>query len=73
MLTATSAISRNTVSIYSTDLEFPTDTDGRCATQLVGVRFESVHLPPRATIQSAHIQFTVDEVRTESSFSVTLR
>eukprot|EP01051_Picozoa_sp_SAG22_P023274 SAG22_NODE_5934_length_928_cov_1.294331_2_plen_69_part_00 len=36
------------------------------------VRFEAVPLPQNAAILSAAVMFTVDEVRTESGFPVTL-
>eukprot|EP01052_Picozoa_sp_SAG31_P012600 SAG31_NODE_741_length_12429_cov_13.571127_4_plen_1359_part_00 len=62
-----------TVTVHSSDLELPTDTDGRCAEQIVGIRFAAVHLPAGTSIQSVQIQFIVDEVRAESSFPISLK
>lgn len=42
----------------STDIELIRDSDD----QAVGLRFRNVGLPPGASVLSAHIQFTVDEV-----------
>lgn len=50
-------------SVYldSTDLEL-VDDGSRFPGQTVGVRFDSVPLPPGAVITRAHVEFTVDEV-----------
>ena len=49
------------VSINSSDLELVEDKSG---SQMVGMRFQSVAIPTRATISAAYIQFQVDESTT---------
>ncbi len=51
------------VSLTSSDLELVHDSDD----QTVGLRFASLDVPPGATIVSAWVQFTVDEVQTEAT------
>ena len=53
------------VSIRSSDLEL-TD-DGHNGNQLVGIRFGEMDIPKGATILTAHIQFSVDEVSEEDT------
>ena len=56
------------VSLRSSDLEL-VEAGGR---QTVGLRFQKVDIPQGATIISAHLQFTVDEVDTGAA-SLTIR
>ncbi|WP_417611863.1 alkaline phosphatase PhoX [Owenweeksia hongkongensis] len=61
-------LTNNTLDLTSTDLELSTDgTD-----QMVGIRFESLNIPKGAIIQSASIQFTVDEVTTSGNVDVVI-
>jgi hypothetical protein len=46
--------------LTSSDLELINDSGD----QTVGLRFQNVDIPPRATITGAHVQFYVDEVST---------
>lgn len=55
----------------SSDLELLYETGGRLA-QHVGLRFQSVSIPPGATINSATIQFHVDEVEPNAAVTVTI-
>jgi len=48
----------NSIYINSSDLEFVYDGSRE---QKVGMRFDSVEIPPNATITKAYIQFTTDE------------
>ena len=50
-------------SMYRTSSDLEITTDGTVS-QLVGMRFGSLDIPVGSTIQSAHIQFTVDEITT---------
>ncbi|MFC1600669.1 6-bladed beta-propeller, partial [Patescibacteria group bacterium] len=50
-------------SLTSSDLELVRESDD----QLVGMRFNSVDIPQGATIQSAYIQFSVDETTSETT------
>jgi hypothetical protein len=58
------------VTLNSTDLELV--NDGAAGDQIVGVRFENVVAPPGAVIASANIQFTADEIQSETT-TLTLR
>lgn len=56
-------ISRNgSVQIASSDLELGVDDT---VLQAVGLRFQGVPIPPNATVQSAFLQFTVDETNSD--------
>lgn len=52
------------VNLTSTDLEFTTDPGDPTDTQLVGMRFTGVQVPPGATIARAYIELAVDEATT---------
>lgn len=52
------------MSINSTDLELVYD---RNTEQYVGLRFQNITIPKNSTINSAHIQFTVDETDDEDT------
>jgi plastocyanin len=54
-------IANGAIDLTSTDLEL---TDDGTVQQLTGIRFANAGIPAGATIQSAYIQFTVDEVDT---------
>jgi hypothetical protein len=51
------------VGLGSSDLELVQES----TTQTVGIRFNSLSLPPGATITSAYIQFTADETASEAT------
>lgn len=50
------------VSLNSSDLELTYDRS-KTGNQTIGLRFNGIFLPPGATIDSAFVQFTVDETR----------
>jgi len=52
---------RGDVGLMSTDLELSQDANNGRQQQLIGMRYQNVSIPKDAIIQSAHIQFTVDE------------
>ncbi len=52
------------VNLTSTDLEFTTDPGDPTETQLVGMRFTGVQIPPGAAIARAYIELAVDEATT---------
>jgi len=52
------------VSLTSSDLELIADYSN---IQVVGLRFNSLSIPKSATITNAYIQFTVDEIKTDST------
>lgn len=54
------------VNLTSTDLELISDT-GTGASQVVGMRFDGVPVPPSMTIRRAYIEFTVDEATDQST------
>lgn len=54
-------VSTGSVNLTSSDMEFVFDGGSQ---QIVGLRFQNVQVPPGATINSAYIQFAVDEVDT---------
>lgn len=60
-------ITAGTMYITSSDLEFTKDG---ASDQLLGVRFTGVTIPQGATISSAYLQFTVDEVNTTGDVNV---
>jgi len=60
--------STGSILLNSSDLELVFDRDSN---QTVGMRFNGVNVPAGATIQSAYIQFTVDE-RTSGDTSLTI-
>lgn len=51
----------NSIDFSSSDLELGSENDASTDAQRVGVRFRGIDLPSNATINSAYIQFTVDE------------
>jgi outer membrane protein assembly factor BamB len=53
--------SQGTVSLASSDLEMVTDED----TQIVGLRFDKIHLAATSEIRSAHLQFTAHAANDE--------
>ena len=57
---------RSSGSMYldSSDLELVRDGT---RDQIVGIRFNNLHVPPGASVSSAYIQFTVDETSTETT------
>ncbi|MFW5442824.1 MAG: Ig-like domain-containing protein [Methylococcaceae bacterium] len=57
-------ISNGSVNITSSDLEMVMD---KSKTQIVGVRFQNVAVPVGAQIESAYIQYTVDEDSSEAT------
>jgi hypothetical protein len=52
------------VVLTSSDIELVFDAGGN---QIVGLRFNNLAIPPNSTITQAHVQFTVDEPKTEST------
>lgn len=54
----------NTIDLTSTDLELASEGGGS-DTQLIGLRFNNVNIPAMATINSASVQFHVDETDAE--------
>lgn len=64
--------SSGAVTLNSTDLELVNDDASGAGNQTIGVRFENVGLPAGAILASAHIQFSADEMQSEST-SLTLR
>ena len=54
----------NSIDIGSSDLEIGAE-DGEGDAQLIGLRFLNIGIPRNATINSANIQFTVDETDDE--------
>lgn len=54
-------ISNGAMDLSSSDLEI---TNDGTASQLVGMRFQNVTIPAGSVIQSAYVQFTVDEANT---------
>ncbi|MDP3640809.1 MAG: LamG-like jellyroll fold domain-containing protein [Nanoarchaeota archaeon] len=61
---AEEAVSSGAVSLTSTDLELVTDVS---TVQEVGMRFTNVNIPQGATIRSAYVQFTVDEMGSDTT------
>jgi calcineurin-like phosphoesterase family protein len=57
-------VSRGSVSLTSSDLEFVADGT---TVQTVGIRFNNLAIPQGATITNAYIEFTVDEVQSETT------
>ena len=55
----------NGIDLGSSDLEIGAEGGGSDA-QLIGLRFLDIDIPRGATINSAHIQFTVDETDNET-------
>ncbi|MBW2526240.1 MAG: RTX toxin, partial [Deltaproteobacteria bacterium] len=60
---AEEAVASGGMYLDSSDLELVEDLSGPTS-QLVGVRFRNVAIPPGATIVSAHLELTADEVST---------
>jgi hypothetical protein len=60
------------VSLTSTDLELVNDDGTGAGNQTVGLRFENLALPAGAVIASAKLQFTADEIQSETT-TLTLR
>jgi hypothetical protein len=58
---AEESLTTHQVSLTSTDLEFVTDPQHPDETQLVGMRFMDVAVPPGYPVQRAYLEFTVDE------------
>ncbi len=56
----------NTIDFTSTDLELGAEGGGT-DTQEIGIRFQNLDIPVGSVIQSAFIQFTVDETDTEDT------
>jgi hypothetical protein len=56
--------SPTTVNRSSTDLELVVDG---ALTQVVGIRFQNIAIPPSAAITSAHVQFTTDEAKSTAT------
>ncbi len=55
------------ISPWSSDLELITDGNSTRGEQTLGLRFNNVAVPQGASVKSAYLQFTVDEVSTGSS------
>lgn len=60
-------INNGSMYLTSSDLELLQDGSSE---QLVGIRFNGVNIPQGATINSAYIQFTVDEVNTSGTVDI---
>lgn len=58
---AEESLTTHQVTLTSTDLEFVSDPDHPGETQLVGMRFTDVAVPPGYSIQRAYLELTVDE------------
>ena len=56
--------SPTTVNRSSTDLELVVDG---ALTQVVGIRFQNIAIPPSAVITSAHVQFTTNEAKSTAT------
>lgn len=54
----------NSIDITSSDLELGAEGGGS-DTQEIGIRFQGLDIAPLSTINSAHVQFTVDETDNE--------
>ncbi|MFZ2404638.1 MAG: putative Ig domain-containing protein, partial [Methylobacter sp.] len=65
---AEQAVTTGAMSLTSSDLELTLDA----ANQIVGMRFNLVNIPKGATIDSASIQFTVDQVNTAEVTALTI-
>lgn len=61
---AEETVSSGVVSLSSSDLEL---TEDGGAEQIIGVRFRNITIPTNATINSAYLQFTVDEADAETT------
>lgn len=57
----------------SSDLELGTESGGGDDPQLVGLRFQNIEIPKGSVIQSAHIQFTVDETKNTDGGSYVIK
>ncbi len=69
---AEEALDDGEVSLDSTDLEIINDSGtGGPGDQIVGIRFQNVMIPPGALIQSAYIEFEVDETGSDAA-SITI-
>ena len=62
--------SPTTVSLTSSDMELTTDGS---TVQTIGLRFNNISLPQGAVINSAYIQFTVDELVNGNPCNLTIR
>ncbi|HBF19370.1 MAG TPA: hypothetical protein DDW81_04680 [Cryomorphaceae bacterium] len=60
-------VSAGTMYLNSSDLELTTDGSSE---QLIGLRFDNITIPQGSVINSAYIQFTVDEVTTGGNVDV---
>ncbi|MFC1600595.1 RHS repeat domain-containing protein, partial [Patescibacteria group bacterium] len=60
--------SSGSVGLTSSDLELVQESTN----QTVGVRFNSINIPQGAIIQSAYVQFAVDETRNEDPINLTI-
>lgn len=70
---ATGSQADGTIDLGSSDLEFGSEFEGNVDPQMVGIRFPSLNLPANTVIESAYIQFTVDEnTKNEDPFSQTI-
>lgn len=60
-------ISNGGMALTSSDLELTDDTPWHGGNQEVGIRFQNVDIPAGATIDSAYIEFEIDEYETQTT------
>ena len=53
--------------IDSSDLELTSGTSSCASAQSIGIRFQNITIPQGATVINAYLEFTVDEIDTEST------
>ncbi len=61
------------IDLASTDLELTDDTAWHGGLQTIGMRFNNIQLAGGATIEAAHVQFTVDELNDLNPCPLTIR